>query len=67
MNSGAILTREEAESIRKRLSAISLVVRDRRIREQVRLTQLTINKGIRRAARYEKEEADLLKLIDTNL
>ena len=61
MKPGVILTAKEADTIRERLTAIERSVRDRRIKEQCRLVYVTINKGARRAARYDNEQDDLLK------
>lgn len=61
MKPGVILTTKEADTIRERLTAIERSVRDRRIKEQCRLVYVTINKGARRAARYDNEQEDLLK------
>ena len=61
MKPGVILTAKEADTIRERLTAIERSVRDRRIKEQCRLVYVTINKGARRAARYDNEQEDLLK------
>lgn len=61
MKPGVILTTKEADTIRERITAIERSVRDRRIKEQCRLVYVTINKGARRAARYDNEQEDLLK------
>lgn len=63
MKPGVILTAKEADTIRERLTAIERSVRDRRIKEQCRLVYVTINKGARRAARYDNEQEDLLQMI----
>lgn len=63
MKPGVILTAKEADTIRERITAIERSVRDRRIKEQCRLVYVTINKGARRAARYDNEQEDLLQMI----
>lgn len=63
MKPGVILTAKEADTIRERLTAIERSVRDRRIKEQCRLVYVTINKGARRAERYDNEQEDLLQMI----
>ena len=49
MKVGAILTRREADTIRQRLTTVSRLSEDRRVREQCRLVHAEINKAVRRA------------------
>lgn len=67
MNPGAILTEAEKEKVLDRLSQIILDCKDRRIREQCRMASLTILRGERRAKKYNKEQAELLKMIESAL
>lgn len=54
MEIGAILSRCEAEKIRKRLAAISRKAGDRRVLNLCRMIARDINKGGRRAGIYNE-------------
>lgn len=59
MDTGAILTRREAEEIRRRLNTISRKAGDRRVQEQCRLIACTINRAGRRVDRRATNEPKL--------
>ena len=60
MDTGAILTTKEAETILRRLDNITRRTADRQIREQCRMAACAIKKAQRRGERYRTKEAELL-------
>ena len=54
MTPGALLTMREADSIRRKLNAISKTTTDRKILEQCRIIQLAVNKAQRRVLKKRK-------------
>ena len=63
MDTGAILTTKEAETILRRLDTITRRTNDRQIREQCRMASCAVKKAQRRGERVrEKEEALLSQL-----
>ena len=67
MDTGAILTTKEAETILRRLDTITRRTNERQIREQCRMASCTIKKGQRRGERYREKEAELLNQLELAL
>lgn len=55
METGATLTTREARNIVRRLNTIARLTDDRRIKEQVRLVTVDVNKATRRVSRKKQE------------
>lgn len=55
METGATLTAREARNIVRRLNTIARLTDDRRIKEQVRLVAVDVNKATRRVSRKKQE------------
>ena len=56
MKPGAILNEREAKQMLHRLSRMSTLTNDRRIKEHCRLGTLTIKAAAKRAAKYNSEQ-----------
>ena len=67
MDTGAILTTREAETILRRLETITRRTNDRQIREQCRMASCTVKKGQRRGDRYREKEAGLINQLKLTL
>ena len=67
MDTGAILTTKEAETILRRLDTITRRSNDRQIREQCRMASCTVKKAQRRGDRYREKEAGLLNQLKLTL
>ena len=60
METGAILSKREAEAIRKRLTKIGGLTRDRRILEHCRLIACAVNRGGRRVPPAKRPDDPIL-------